>query len=87
MGCDFLWISSQMRWGQVFAGRAPFPGRTRVAGVYSMLKGRRPGRPDHPELSDRVWKTIQGCWKGDPTQRKTIAEVVAVLGAELNRAK
>ena len=52
-----------------------------------MLRGRRPDRPDHPELSDRVWKTILGCWKGDPAQRKTITEVVATLGAELNRAK
>ena len=48
-----------------------------------MLKGRRPGRPDHPELSDRVWKMIKGCWKGDPAQRKTMTEVVAVLEAEV----
>lgn len=55
--------------------------------MYSMLRGRRPGRPDHPELSDRVWKTIQGCWKGNPARRKTIAQVVAILGAELNKVK
>ena len=53
-----------------------------------MLQGRRPGRPDHPELSDRLWKLIKGCWKGRPVQRKTIAEVVSVLEAELkNEAK
>jgi len=79
--------SHMMVWRQVFAGRVPFPGRTEVAGVYSMLRGRRPNRPNHPELSDRVWKMIRGCWKGNPTQRKTIAEVVTILGAELNKAK
>jgi hypothetical protein len=47
-----------------------------------MLNGRRPVRPDHPELSDRVWKMIKGSWKGDPTKRKTIAEVVTILEAE-----
>ena len=47
-----------------------------------MLNGRRPGRPDHPELSDRVWKMIKGCWKGNPAKRKTITEVVTILEAE-----
>jgi len=49
-----------------------------------MLNGRRPARPDHPELSDRVWKMINRCWKGDPAQRKTMAEVVTVLEAEVD---
>ena len=52
-----------------------------------MLKGRQLDRPDHPELSDRLWKLIKGCWKSSSAQRKTIAEVVAVLEAELNRVK
>ena len=49
-----------------------------------MLMGRRPGRPDHPELSDRVWKVIKGCWKDSPAQRKTMARVVTVLEAEVS---
>jgi len=44
-----------------------------------MLKGHRPHRPDHPELSDRLWGLIEKCWEGGPAQRKTIAEVVGVL--------
>jgi len=59
----------------------------RVAGVYSMLEGRRPSRPSHPELSDRLWKLIKGCWKDDPAQRTTIAEVVGILEAEMDSAK
>jgi len=49
-----------------------------------MLNGRRPARPNHPELSDRVWRVIEGSWKVNPAKRKTIAEVVAILEAELN---
>ena len=47
-----------------------------------MWNGRRPARPDHSELSDRVWKMIKGCWKGDPVQRKAMTEVVTILEAE-----
>jgi len=71
-------------WGQIFAGRIPFSEKGTVAGVYSMLKGRRPDRPRHPELSDRVWKAIKRCWKDNPAQRKTMAQVVAVLEAEVS---
>ena len=46
-----------------------------------MLRGRRPARPDHPELSDRLWRMIEGCWKVDPTKRKTIDKVVTALEA------
>lgn len=47
-----------------------------------MLNGHRPVRPDHPELSDRMWKMIKGCWKDNPTQRKTMVEAVTVLETE-----
>ena len=70
---------------QVFAGRVPFSDKSNVAGVCLMLEGHRPGRPDHPELSDRLWKLIKGCWESVATRRKTIAEVVYVLEAELNK--
>ena len=52
-----------------------------------MLNGHRPARPNHPELSDRVWKTIKGSWEGDPAKRKKITEVVAILEAEVNAHK
>lgn len=72
---------------QVFAERTPFSHQNNFAGMYSVLEGRRAARPDHPELSNRLWKLIEGCWKHDPVQRKTIAGVIAVLEAELNRPK
>ena len=49
-----------------------------------MLNGRRPPRPDSPELSDRVWEMIEGCWENIPSRRRTITEVITVLDAELN---
>jgi len=47
-----------------------------------MFNGRRPGRPDHPELSDRVWKMIKECWRCDPAKRRTFTEIVTILKAE-----
>ena len=55
-----------------------------MAGIYSMLSGRRPPRPDHPDLSDRVWGMIKGCWECVPSRRITIAEVIAILTVELD---
>ena len=52
-----------------------------------MLKGQRLGRPDHPELSGRLWKLIQACWKSDPARRMSIGGVVAVLETELSKTK
>jgi len=72
---------------QVFAGRVPFSDQNKIAGVYLMLKRRLPGRPGHPELSDRVWRMVKGCWKVNPVRRKTITEVVAILKTELNKVK
>ena len=54
-----------------------------VAGAHSMLKGNRPARPVHPELSDHMWKTIRSCWKVDPTKRMKITDVVSALEAEV----
>lgn len=48
-----------------------------------MWNGRRPDRPDHPELSDRLWRTIKRCWKVKPAQRITIADIIGVLEAEV----
>jgi len=48
------------------------------------MSGRRPARPDHPALSDGVWKMMKGCWRGNPAQRMTITKVVATLEAEAN---
>ena len=51
--------------------------------MYSMLKGDRPHRPAHPEISDGIWNMIEKCWHHIPSQRMSIGEVVGILVAEL----
>lgn len=69
---------------KAFAGRAPFSDEGGIAGIYAMLNGRRPPRPNHPELSNNLWEMIEGCWQSEPARRRAIAEVVIALDAELN---
>ena len=56
-----------------------------VAATHSMLKGRRPSRPDCDEVSSLVWQMIQSCWDPAAQRRMTIGEAVVVLEAELGR--
>ena len=81
-------LNDLLKWNAVycwvFAGRAPFSDKSVIARVNSMPNGYRPTRPGHPELSDRVWRMIEGCWKDDPAKRKKVTEVVAVLEAGVN---
>ncbi|KAF9642190.1 kinase-like protein [Thelephora ganbajun] len=65
---------------EVFAGQVPFSDKAKVAAIFSMWMGRRPTRPS--ELSDRLWRVIEGCWKANPARRMTIAEVVVALEEE-----
>jgi len=71
----------------MFTGKAPVFDKGMLVGVQSRLGGRRSPRPNHPELSDRVWEVIKGCLESVPWQRKTIAEVVVALDVELNLSR
>ena len=50
--------------------------------MYSLLNDIRPGRPDNPELSRRMWEVIRKAWKSNPAKRMTASEIIAVLEAE-----
>jgi len=50
--------------------------------AHAMWKGAQSPRPDHPEVSDRMWEMMKQCWKRAPPERITIMEVVRVLEAE-----
>ena len=52
--------------------------------MHSISSGRQLAKPSHPELSNRVWELIKGCWKANSEKGKTISDVIAVLGAEAN---
>ena len=47
-----------------------------------MLSGARPSRPDNREVSDLVWRIIEGCWHSVASRRMPIEEVVPLLEAE-----
>lgn len=70
---------------QIFAGRRPFFDMTEMGANYLMLSGARPPRPDHREVSDRVWDMIGRCWHTVPARRMLVGEVVRLLGSELRR--
>jgi len=58
---------------------------TEIAATYSMLSGDRPLRPNHREISDRVWHLIERCWHNVPSERMSVGEVVTLLETELRR--
>ena len=71
---------------QVLTGRPPFFELAEVAAMYSMLKGDRPPRPNHQEVSDRIWYMIERCWHVVPSERMSIGEVIVLLETELQQA-
>ena len=64
-------------------GRPAFSDNHTTFVVYTVWKGARPPRPDHPEVSDRVWEMMKQCWERVPPKRITIREVVRTLEAEV----
>jgi hypothetical protein len=71
---------------QVLTGRPPFSDMTKIAGMCAMVKGARPSRPDHHEISDRIWRVVERCWHAVPSRRASAEEVVELLEAELRRS-
>ncbi|KAF9646915.1 kinase-like protein [Thelephora ganbajun] len=69
---------------EVFAGGAPPFGEDNATGIRLKLGGRPLPRPNHSELSDRLWRMIEGCLESTPSQRKTSTEVTVTLDTELN---
>ena len=63
-------------------GHAAFSDRLAIVAAYTMWKDARPPRPDHPEVSDRVWEMMKQCWERVPSKRMTIREVVRTLERE-----
>ena len=71
---------------QILAGHPPFSELIEIAAKHAMVMGRRPPRPDRPEISDRLWRMIRQCWHIEPSQRMSIAEAVSLLETELRRS-
>ena len=71
---------------QVLTGRPPFFGMTEVTAAYLMLSGARPARPNHHEISDRLWYMVERCWHVVPSERMSAEEAADLLETELRRA-
>ena len=73
--------SAQSR--QILTGHPPFFELTDVAATYAMFTGHRPPRPNHRDISDRLWEMVERCWHIVPSQRMSAGEAVIRLEAEL----
>ena len=60
---------------QVFTGAVPFSNSLPTATMLAIMDGRRPPRPDHPQLTDHLWVLMQRCWDQNPLSRPEISEV------------
>lgn len=47
--------------------------------MVGITQGRRPFRPEHPAVTDRLWEFIQRCWNHTPRLRPEAAEVLKEL--------
>lgn len=68
---------------QILTGRPPFSEMANFAATHSMLKGCRPPRPNHHDVSDQLWYMIERCWHVTPSQRMSIREAADLLEAAL----
>lgn len=64
---------------QVFMG-GPAAG---ITSPRSVIRGPRPPRPVHREISDPIWRVIESCWHDVASMRMLVGEVVDLLEAEL----
>jgi len=62
-----------------FTGTVPFNQHTSVVALMHVLRGRRPPRPVHPDLTNELWRLIQQCWDQNPYKRPQMSEVSANL--------
>ena len=43
------------------------------------MSGKRPKRPDHPELTDALWELAERCWAARAQDRPEVEEVIEIL--------
>jgi len=47
--------------------------------MLAIMGGKRPPRPTHPALTDRLWTLVQRCWDQDSRLRPEVSEVLKDL--------
>lgn len=66
-------------WYKAFTGMVPFNDRTSPAAITAIIRGKRPPRPTHPSLTDRLWELVNQCWHQDQDNRPRMLEVLLAL--------
>lgn len=72
--------SVSLTFEQVFTGHVPFHDiHNDMAVSLKIIRGERPSRPDVADLDNNMWNSIEDCWKADPKERPTAAQIVQRL--------
>jgi len=64
---------------QAFTGEVPFHDYLPAAAASAILDGKRPARPTHPSLTNKLWALMERCWNQDPLLRPEMSEVLETL--------
>lgn len=64
---------------EIFTGKVPFDGTPPATVAVSVLAGKRPTRPTHPDFTDHLWENTRCCWNQQPRYRPDISEMVLCL--------
>ncbi|KAF9779315.1 CNH domain-containing protein [Thelephora terrestris] len=64
---------------EVFTGKCPFSEFSGPVTISKIIDGERPGRPQVPGVTDKVWGMTLGCLHQEPGVRPAMTEVVETL--------
>ena len=64
---------------KTFTGTVPFDLHLSTTVALAIMRGDRPERPVHPELTDGLWELIRRCWSQEPHSRPNMSKVLDVL--------
>ena len=71
-------------WHKAFTGTVPFSYYTSPTAMMAIIDGRRPYRPTHPALTDRLWELMNRCWDQDRHNRPRMLEVLLALNPPIH---
>ena len=64
---------------KVFTGKVPFSTMAAPEAMVSIMGGKRPTRPSHPDFTEPLWALTRRCWHQEPRNRPEVREVIKVL--------
>ena len=64
---------------KTFTGAVPFNDRDSPAAMIAIMSGKRPPRPKHSSLTDKLWELMNWCWDQDQHKRPRMLEVLLAL--------